>query len=201
MVVACSYYLLKLMTWPNKTRKNPTQRIPYAYKPSEDDPLVLVPDEEIVAKVEEAMDYLDEGYSGRKVTDWLNDKVERQLSHQGLRNIWKLHRPKSKRVKQLKRENNKTKPKTKEEKEEILQRRRDNPHLINNSDYAIGDILRRMGRSFWYVDPSPVSHISEHSTINHGGNKGRRNCWRCSDWAKSLEEQAPINFSPCEISI
>jgi hypothetical protein len=93
------------------------------------------------------------------------------------------------------------KKKTKKEKEEILQRRRDNPHLINNSDYAIGDILRRMGRSFWYVDPSPVSHISEHSTINHGGNKGRRNCWRCSDWAKSLEEQAPINFSPCEISI
>ena len=124
MVVACLSYRLKLMTWPNKTRKNPTQRIPYAYKPSDDDPLVLVPDEEIVAKVEEAMDYLDEGYSGRKVTDWLNDKVERQLSHQGLRNIWKLHRPKSKRVRQLKRENNKTKPKTKDEKEEARLRRK-----------------------------------------------------------------------------
>ena len=45
MVVACLSYRLKLMTWPNKTRKNPTQRIPYAYKASEDDPLVLVPDE------------------------------------------------------------------------------------------------------------------------------------------------------------
>ena len=89
----------------------------------------------------------------------------------------------------------------KSNKAEILQRRRDNPHLINNSDYAIGDILRRMGRSFWYVDPSPVSHISEHSTINHGGNKGRRNCWRCSDWSEPLEKQAPINFSPCEIVI
>ena len=124
MVVACLSYRLKLMTWPNKTRKNPTQRIPYAYKASEDDPLVLVPDEEIVAKVEEAMDYLDEGYSGRKVTDWLNDKVERQLSHQGLRNTWKLHRSKSKRVRQLKRENNKTKPKTKAEKEEARLRRK-----------------------------------------------------------------------------
>ena len=124
MVVACLSYRLKLMTWPNKTRKNPTQRIPYAYKASEDDPLVLVPDEEIVAKVEEAMDYLDEGYSGRKVTDWLNDKVERPLSHQGLRNIWKLHRSKSKRVRQLKRENNKTKPKTKAEKEEARLRRK-----------------------------------------------------------------------------
>ena len=93
------------------------------------------------------------------------------------------------------------KGKNRERKQEILQRRRDNPHLINNSDYAIGDILRRMGRSFWYVDPSPVSHISEHSTINHGGNKGRRNCWRCSDWSEPLEKQAPINFSPCEIVI
>ena len=89
----------------------------------------------------------------------------------------------------------------KSNKAEILQRRRDNPHLINNSDYAIGDIVRRLKRSMWYVDPSPVSHISEHSTINHGGNKGRRNCWRCSDWSQSLEEQAPINFSPCEIVI
>ena len=89
----------------------------------------------------------------------------------------------------------------KSNKAEILQRRRDNPHLINNSDYAIGDIVRRLKRSMWYVDPSPVSHISKHSTINHGGNKGRRNCWRCSDWSKSLEEQAPINFSPCKIVI
>jgi len=86
-------------------------------------------------------------------------------------------------------------------KQEILQRRRDNPHLINNSDYAIGDIVRRLRRSMWYVDPSPVSHISEYSTINHGGNKGRRNCWRCSDWSEPLEKQAPINFSPCEIVI
>ena len=93
------------------------------------------------------------------------------------------------------------KKKTKERKEEILQKRRDDPSLINNSDYAIGDIVRRLGRSMWYVDPSAVSHISEHSTINHGGNTGRRNCWRCSDWSEPLEKQAPINFSPCEIVI
>ena len=112
------------MTWKNKTRKNGTQRIPYGYKASDEDPLQLIPDEEYTPLIEQALDHLDEGYSGRKVTEWLNDKLERTISHQGLRNIWVEHRPKSKRLKALKKENNKSKPKTKDAKEEARLRRK-----------------------------------------------------------------------------
>lgn len=123
-MAVCSFFPQKPMTWKNKTRKNGTQRIPYGYKASDEDPLQLIPDEEYTSLIEQALDHLDEGYSGRKVTDWLNDKLERTISHQGLRNIWAEHRPKSKRLKALKKENNKTKPKTKDAKTEARLRRK-----------------------------------------------------------------------------
>ena len=123
-MAVCSFFPQKPMTWKNKTRKNGTQRIPYGYKASDEDPLQLIPDEEYTPLIEQALDHLDEGYSGRKVTEWLNDKLERTISHQGLRNIWAQHRPKSKRLKALKKENNKSKPKTKDAKEEARLRRK-----------------------------------------------------------------------------
>ena len=124
MVAVCSFFPQKPMTWKNKTRKNGTQRIPYGYKASDEDPLQLIPDEDYTPLIEQALDHLDEGYSGRKVTEWLNDKLERTISHQGLRNIWAEHRPKSKRLKALKKENNKSKPKTKDAKTEARLRRK-----------------------------------------------------------------------------
>jgi hypothetical protein len=71
----------------------------------------------------------------------------------------------------------------------VIQKRRDNPHLIANSDTAIGRILNKMGRTMWFVDPSPVSHIAVHSAIGHGSNTGRRNCYRCADHSIPLEAQ------------
>lgn len=107
-----------MTTWPNKTRPNATAKPPYAYKPSEDDPLVLVPDMDIVPLVEEAMNYLDNGYSSRKVAEWLTDKSGASISHQGILNIWKTHRGKeSPRIKKLNKENRARKPKTHQEKE------------------------------------------------------------------------------------
>ena len=123
-MAVCSFFPQKPMTWKNKTRKNGTQRIPYGYKASDEDPLQLIPDEDYTPLIEQALDHLDEGYSGRKVTEWLNDKLERTISHQGLRNIWAEHRPKSKRLKALKKENNKSKPKTKDAKTEARLRRK-----------------------------------------------------------------------------
>ena len=41
--------------WQNKTLPNKTAKVPYAYTPSEDDPLVLIPDPEMVRWVEDAM--------------------------------------------------------------------------------------------------------------------------------------------------
>ena len=123
-MAVCSFFPQKPMTWKNKTRKNATQRIPYGYKASDEDPLQLIPDEDYTPLIEQALDHLDEGYSGRKVTEWLNDKLERTISHQGLRNIWAEHRPKSKRLKSLKKENKKSKPKTKDAKTEARLRRK-----------------------------------------------------------------------------
>jgi len=65
-------------TWETKSRPNETAKIPYAYKASDEDPLVLVPDPEIVPIVEQAMDYLDEGHSlflslNRRWTIWMRD--------------------------------------------------------------------------------------------------------------------------------
>ena len=107
--------------WLDKPRPNKTAKIPYAYKESEHDPLVVVADMEKAALVEEAMDYLEEGHSSRKTAEWLTSKTGDKISHQGLIHIWKAHRgPKSdnpsKRLKQLAKDNRKRKPKTKEEK-------------------------------------------------------------------------------------
>ena len=42
--------------WNKKTRRNPTAKLPYAYVPTEDDPLALEPDlGECIKWVEQAM--------------------------------------------------------------------------------------------------------------------------------------------------
>ena len=78
--------------WQNKPRPNKTARVPYAYIPSEKDPLVLIPDQAKTNLVEQAMDHLDQGHSSRKVATWLTEKTGKKISHQGITNIWKEHR-------------------------------------------------------------------------------------------------------------
>ena len=78
--------------WQNKTRPNKTARVPYAYIPSEDDPLVLIPDPEVIRWMEDALDHLNEGHSCRRVAAWLVEKTGKKISHQGITNIWKEHR-------------------------------------------------------------------------------------------------------------
>lgn len=125
MVVACLFYRQNQTMWTNKTRKNSTQRYPYGYKPVEEGSLELIPDPDVVPFVEQAMDHLDEGFSTRKVAEWLSDKAGRSISGQGISNIWKLHRPKSKRVKELKKaQRKKPKPNTAAEKEEARLKRK-----------------------------------------------------------------------------
>ena len=80
------------MMWQNKTRPNKTARVPYAYIPSEEDPLVLIPDPEVSRWVEDALDHLDEGHSCRRMALWLVEKIGKKISHQGITNIWKEHR-------------------------------------------------------------------------------------------------------------
>lgn len=71
----------------------------------------------------------------------------------------------------------------------VIQRRRDNPHTIANSDTAIGKICNALGRGMYFVDPSPVSHIATTSTIGHGGNGGNRNAGRIADHSLPLAYQ------------
>lgn len=118
------FYPRNRMTWKNKLRPNRTARIPYAYMADDNDPLVLLPNPEMVQWVEQAFDHLEEGYSTRKVAEWLIDKAGRKISHQGLKNLWKEHRPDSKRLKQLSKAFKKKQPKTKKDKELAAIRRK-----------------------------------------------------------------------------
>lgn len=77
----------------------------------------------------------------------------------------------------------------------VMQKRKDNPHMIANSDTAIGKVMNAMKRSMWFIDPSLVQHIARHSTINHGDNSGRRNAYRIADYEKVLSEQIPKPYA------
>ena len=110
-----------MSNWPDRTRPNKTAKPPYAYVASKDDPLVLVPDQAKADFVNQAMDYLEEGNSSRKVAAWLVSKTGDKLTHQGLILIWKRFRGKgtenpSKRLAALDKTRRKNKPKTTEEK-------------------------------------------------------------------------------------
>ena len=129
------------MSWSNKSRPNKFAKIPYAYVASEDDPLVLVPDEKIVALVEEAMDYLDNAHSTRKVAAWLAEKAGRSISHQGIILIWRRHRPDSQRVAALDTALKKRKPKNKAGRElaALKRKRADAKRIQTIVDKKLGD--------------------------------------------------------------
>ena len=48
------------------------------------------------------------------------------------------------------------------------------PAEVRNSDTAIGKIVRALKLQQWWYVPSLTEHIAEYSTLNHGGNSGRR---------------------------
>ena len=78
---------LAVKMWPNKTRPNKTAKVAYGYAVSESDPLVLIPDPEVVRWVETALDHLDhldhldQGNSTRRVAAWLVEKTGKKISH------------------------------------------------------------------------------------------------------------------------
>ncbi len=105
-------------TWPLIPRKSLTQRIPHAYMTSIADTANFYPDWKIVAVFEEAMDAIDNGSSFREVADWLNSKIDRKVSHSGIREIWFKHRGKlsNPRYKEFKEHQKKIAPITMKEK-------------------------------------------------------------------------------------
>jgi len=109
--------------WPPRKRANTTAVIPFGYQPEEEGSIELVPNWEHVAILEEACDHLDEGASYRQVADWVSSKLGRTISHQGMANLWKRTR-KSKRQRELKREQKAKAPKTKEERDMAAAKRK-----------------------------------------------------------------------------
>jgi hypothetical protein len=104
--------------WETKKRPNATAKLPYGYVPSEEDPLTIIPDPEMVAKITQALDYLDDGNSTREVARWLSEETGQSISHQGISNIWKRQRgDNSPRRRELKERKKRNAPKTKEERE------------------------------------------------------------------------------------
>ena len=77
--------------WTNKTRRNPTAKLPYAYVPTEDDPLALEPDWHCIKWVEQRLDYLQNGHSTVKVAAWITGKSGHKISHQDIMNLWNIH--------------------------------------------------------------------------------------------------------------
>jgi hypothetical protein len=71
----------------------------------------------------------------------------------------------------------------------IMERRRNDPSLIANSDVAIGRAVKQTKRPIYTVDPSPAMHIARHSTQRRGDNTGNRNCSRCADHLLPLVPQ------------
>ena len=74
-------------TWTNKTRRNPTAKLPYAYVPTDEDPLALEPDWECIKWVEQGFDHLENNHSNRKAAAWITEKSGHKISHQGIMNL------------------------------------------------------------------------------------------------------------------
>jgi hypothetical protein len=107
-----------LTDWPDKRRPHARAKIPYGYRASEADPCILVPDLDVMPFIVEALGYLDNGASYREAATWLGERTGNTISHQGIANIWKRHRPpETARLKELDKRKKKAKPKTKEERE------------------------------------------------------------------------------------
>ena len=67
------------MMWQIKTRPNKTARVPHAHIPSEEDPLVFIPDPEVTRWVEDALYHLDEGHSCPRMAAWLVEKLAKRF--------------------------------------------------------------------------------------------------------------------------
>lgn len=78
---------------------------------------------------------------------------------------------------------------TRKQIQSIYDKRKKEPHMIANSDTAIGKVCNAMRLGMYFVDPSAVSHIAVNSACGHGDNSGRRNAYRLADFNAPLIEQ------------
>lgn len=81
---------------------------------------------------------------------------------------------------------------TRNNNEEIMERRKKDTSLVANSDTIIGKIINDLKLGMYFVEPSPVHHIADYSTIAHGGRTGNRNCYPCSIFEEPLLTQVGL---------
>lgn len=146
--------------WEDRTRSNDRQKMPYGYRADEDDPLRVVPNEEMLPFIYEALDGLDAGHSTRKTAEWLSMKTGVKLSHQGLSNIWKRNRsPKDSPVlKELNRRKRARKPKTPEDKvlAAAKRKRADAKRLVTMAEKKLANL----------EEPAEITSVSDTLDFN-----------------------------------
>jgi hypothetical protein len=81
------------------------------------------------------------------------------------------------------------KPKTKSIVNSVMEARKREPWRIQNSDFIIARIIQHLGRKLYYFNPSPCSHTSKYSSVEHGSNDGKRNAFYVADHSMSLASQ------------
>lgn len=72
-----------------------------------------------------------------------------------------------------------------------IEKRTKQPHLVQNSDTAIGKVVNAMRLEMYFVDPSLVTHTAKYSAIGHGDNSGRRNAGRIAPHDRLIEIPLP----------
>jgi len=73
----------------------------------------------------------------------------------------------------------------------VFEERKNNPHTIKHVDAAITRMLKEQHREFWYLIPSLSQHISEHSTLGHASNVGKRRASHVVDHTIDLTTYFP----------
>ena len=135
--------LLMKTPWLNKPRNSITAKLPYAYMINPENSMEAIPNPEMVRWVEEALDYLDQGHSTRKVAEWITLKSGKKISHQGIRNIWTSLRPKSKRIKKLNKNVRASRPTTQEGKKlaAVKRKRSDAKRVLTMTEKKLSKLV------------------------------------------------------------
>lgn len=78
--------------WPVFRRILPYGILKNGYKVNPEDPLELLPDEDLIVLWEQGFDYLDNGSSLREVSEWIAPKIGRAVTHTTVAKLYRVHR-------------------------------------------------------------------------------------------------------------
>lgn len=81
-------------------------------------------------------------------------------------------------------------PKNRAVQAKVMESRKLEPWRIQNSDFIIARIIQRhLGLKLYYYNPSPCTHTSMYSSVNHGSNSDKRNAFYVADHSIPIAAQ------------